>query len=189
MGAATNLFRCDWITFKTFCFKSLVLVCAIKRTGSGVGYVRGRISTLVTPKIGSGPCAHAPTRRPKGHCIRRSESSKNSRLFRSKKQPLFITKTGKEIEDFFLFLAHCVFDRIPMISALTTVPRPEGKPEIAVLDGRLDGASVCIDGLDLGSCTDAPRSFQKLLRREGKELGLKTLADNFGFFGLLLFGS
>ncbi|KAG8482647.1 hypothetical protein CXB51_024357 [Gossypium anomalum] len=78
---------------------------------------------------------------------------------------------------------------IPMISALTTVPRPEGKPEIAVLDGRIDGASVCIDGLDLGSCTDAPRSFQKLLRREGKELGLKTLADNFGFFGPLLFGS
>ncbi|KAG8482645.1 hypothetical protein CXB51_024318 [Gossypium anomalum] len=82
-----------------------------------------------------------------------------------------------------------VRSRIPMISALTTVPRPKGKPEIAVLDGRIDGASVCIDGLDLGSCTDAPRSFQKLLRREGKELGLKTLADNFGFFGPLLFGS
>ncbi|KAG8500651.1 hypothetical protein CXB51_002626 [Gossypium anomalum] len=84
--------------------------------------------------------------------------------------------------------------RIPMISALTVVPRPEGRPEIAVLDGherdgRIDGASVCIDGLDLGSCTDAPRSFQKLLRREGKELGLKTLADNFGFFWPLLFGS
>ncbi|KAG8502316.1 hypothetical protein CXB51_002207 [Gossypium anomalum] len=76
---------------------------------------------------------------------------------------------------------------ISMISALTVVPRPERRPEIAVLDGherdgRIDGASVCIDGLDLGSCTDAPRSFQKLLRREGKELGLKTLADNFGFF-------
>ncbi|TYI06252.1 hypothetical protein ES332_A10G145400v1 [Gossypium tomentosum] len=50
-------------------------------------------------------------------------------------------------------------------------------------DGRIDGASVCIDGLDLGSCTDAPGSFQKLLRREGKELGSKTLADNFGFLG------
>ncbi|KAG8488689.1 hypothetical protein CXB51_016646 [Gossypium anomalum] len=82
----------------------------------------------------------------------------------------------------------CRFSSIPMISALTTVPRPEGKPEIAVLDGHIDGASVCIDGLDLGSCTDAPRSFQKLLRREGKELWLKTLADNF-FFGPLLFGS
>ncbi|TYH10668.1 hypothetical protein ES288_A07G195400v1 [Gossypium darwinii] len=55
-------------------------------------------------------------------------------------------------------------------------------------DGRIDGASVCIDGLDLGSCTDAPRSFQKLLRREGKELGLKTLADNFGFLGLCYSG-
>ncbi|KAG8482603.1 hypothetical protein CXB51_023948 [Gossypium anomalum] len=101
--------------------------------------------------------ALAPTRRPKGHRKRRSES-------------------------------------IPMISVLTVVPRLEGRPEIAVLDGherdrRIDGASVCIDGLDLGSCTDAPRSFQKLLRREGKELGLKTLADNFGFFGPLLFGS
>ncbi|KAG8503172.1 hypothetical protein CXB51_001034 [Gossypium anomalum] len=78
--------------------------------------------------------------------------------------------------------------RISMISALMTVSRPEGKPEIAVLDGHIDGASVCIDGLDLGSCTNAPRSFQKLLRCEGKELGLKTLADNF-FFGPLLFGS
>ncbi|KAG8498930.1 hypothetical protein CXB51_005351 [Gossypium anomalum] len=73
----------------------------------------------------------------------------------------------------------CRFSGILMILVLTTVPRPEGKPEIAVLDGHIDGASVCIDGLDLGSCTDAPRSFQKLLRREGKELGLKTLADNF----------
>ncbi|KAG8485263.1 hypothetical protein CXB51_021846 [Gossypium anomalum] len=73
-----------------------------------------------------------------------------------------------------LFL--CRFSGISMISALTTIPRPEGKPEIAVLDGHIDGASVCIDGLDLGSCTDALRSFQKLLRREGKELGLKTLA-------------
>ncbi|KAG8502712.1 hypothetical protein CXB51_000507 [Gossypium anomalum] len=113
--------------------------------------------------------AHVPTRRPKGHRKRRSESSKNSRLFKS--------KTG-----------------IPMISALTVVPRLEGRPEIAVLDGherdgRIDGALVCIDGLDLGSYTDAPRSFQKLLRRKGKELGLKTLADNFGFFGPLLFGS
>ncbi|KAG8480070.1 hypothetical protein CXB51_025141 [Gossypium anomalum] len=113
--------------------------------------------------------SHAPTCRPKGHRIRRSESSKNYRLFRS--------KTG-----------------IPMISALTVVPRLEGRPEIAVLDGherdgRIEAALVCIDGLDLGSCTDAPRSFQKLLRREGKELGLKTLADNFGFFGPLLFRS
>ncbi|TYI29518.1 hypothetical protein ES332_A05G321600v1 [Gossypium tomentosum] len=76
-----------------------------------------------------------------------------------------------------------------MISALTVVPRLEGRLEIAVLDGherdgRIDGASICIDSLDLGSCTDAPRSFQKLLRHEGKELGLKTLADNFGFLGL-----
>ncbi|KAG8502323.1 hypothetical protein CXB51_000300 [Gossypium anomalum] len=82
---------------------------------------------------------------------------------------------------------------IPMISVLTVVPRLEGRPEIAVLDGHerdgsIDGASVCIDGLDLGSCTDAPRSFQKLLRREGKELGLKTLADNFGFLGLCYSG-
>ncbi|KAG8500204.1 hypothetical protein CXB51_004153 [Gossypium anomalum] len=81
----------------------------------------------------------------------------------------------------------------PMILALTVAPKPEGRPEIAVLDGherdgRIDGASVCIDGLDLGSCTDAPRSFQKLLRREGKELGLKTLADNFEFLGLCYLG-
>ncbi|KAG8482593.1 hypothetical protein CXB51_024337 [Gossypium anomalum] len=85
------------------------------------------------------------------------------------------------------FLFH--FAGTPMISALTVATKPEGRPEIAVLDGherdgRIDGASVCIDGLDLGSCTDAPRSFQKLLRREGKELGLKTLADNFGILGL-----
>ncbi|KAG8501434.1 hypothetical protein CXB51_003746 [Gossypium anomalum] len=81
----------------------------------------------------------------------------------------------------------------PMISALTVAPKPEGRPKIAVLDGHerdgcIDGASVCIDGLDLGSCTAAPRSFQKLLRREGKELGLKTLADNFGFLGLYFLG-
>ncbi|KAG8492540.1 hypothetical protein CXB51_009754 [Gossypium anomalum] len=80
-----------------------------------------------------------------------------------------------------------------MILALTVAPKPEGRPEIAVLDGHerdgcIDGASVCIDGLDLGSCTDAPRNFQKLLRREGKELGLKTLADNFGFLGLCYLG-
>ena len=49
-GVATNLFRCDWITFKTFCFKIISFGPRNKRTGSGVGYVRGRISTLVTPK-------------------------------------------------------------------------------------------------------------------------------------------
>ncbi|TYI08916.1 hypothetical protein ES332_A09G034000v1 [Gossypium tomentosum] len=90
-------------------------------------------------------------------------------------------------------MVRAILSGIPIISTLTVVPRLEGRPEIAVLDGherdgRIDGASVCIDGLNLGSCIDAPRSFQKLLRCEGKELGLKTLADSFGFLGLCYSG-
>ena len=49
MGVATDLLlRCDRVTIKIN-FRS----ANFEKTGPGVGYARGRVSTLVTPKIGT----------------------------------------------------------------------------------------------------------------------------------------
>ncbi|KAG8500488.1 hypothetical protein CXB51_004289 [Gossypium anomalum] len=72
----------------------------------------------------------------------------------------------------------------PTISALTVVPRPEGKPEIAVLNGRerderIDGALMAsIWGVE----PTLPEAFRSCCGTVGRELGLETLANDVRFW-------